>query len=115
MENHPDAKLLRIFIGESDSLGHLPLYEAIIHEAKKQKLSGATVLRGVMGFGANTHIHRLKLLELSSDLPIVIEIVDKSSRITEFLEKVKSMFEEANCGGLITLEKAEVLFYKPKK
>jgi hypothetical protein len=115
MENHPNAKLLRIFLGESDKLGQIPLYEAIVLEAKKDNLSGATVLRGVMGFGANSRIHRLKLLELSSDLPMIVEVVDEAEKISAFTNKVEAMIDESNSGGLITVEKAEVLFYKPRK
>jgi PII-like signaling protein len=115
MENNPNAKLLRIFIGESDKAGHQPLYEAIVFEAKKHGLSGATVTRGVMGFGANSRIHTAKLFELSSDLPMVVEIVDSEEKIREFTRVVEHMFEEAKSGGLITIEKAEVIWYKAGK
>src|SRR5229473_6529801 len=103
MENNPDAKLLRIFIGENDKLGHQPLYEAIVFEAKKQNLSGATVTKGVMGFGANSRIHTSKLFELSSDLPLVIEIVDTENKIREFTKTVEHFFEQSKSGGLITI------------
>lgn len=112
MENNPNAKLLRIFIGESDKLGHQPLYEAIVFEAKKQSLSGATVTRGIMGFGANSKIHSTKLFEISADLPLVIEIVDTEEKIRTFTKKVEEFFEQSKSGGLITLEKAEVIRYK---
>ena len=112
MKNNPDAKLLRIFIGESDKHGQHPLYEEIVFEAKKQGLSGATVTRGIMGFGANSKIHTTKLLEISSDLPLVIEIVDKKEKISEFLKTVDQLFEQSKSGGLITIEKAEVIRYK---
>lgn len=112
MENNPNAKLLRIFIGESDKLGHQPLYEAIVFEAKKQSLSGATVTRGIMGFGANSKIHSTKLFEISADLPLVIEIVDTEEKIRTFTKKVEEFFELSKSGGLITLEKAEVIRYK---
>lgn len=112
MENHPNAKLLRIFIGESDKAGHQPLYEAIVFEAKKQSLSGATVTRGVMGFGANSKVHTTKLFEISSDLPLVIEIVDTEEKIREFTKTVEQLFEQTKSGGLITLEKAEVIRYR---
>ncbi|HLF62620.1 MAG TPA: DUF190 domain-containing protein [Saprospiraceae bacterium] len=115
MENRPDAKLLRIFIGESDKAGHIPLYEAIVFEAKKQGLSGATVTRGIMGFGANSKIHTAKLLELSSDLPMVVEIVDTEEKIRAFTRTVEQLFEVSKSGGLITLEKAEVIWYKAGK
>lgn len=115
MENNPNAKLLRIFIGESDMSGHQPLYEAIVFEAKKRSLSGATVTRGIMGFGANSKVHTAKLFEISADLPLVIEIVDTEEKIREFAKYVEHLFEESRSGGLITLEKAEIIRYRPGK
>jgi hypothetical protein len=115
MENNPNAKLLRIFIGESDKLGHQPLYEAIVFEAKKQGLSGATVTRGIMGFGPNSKVHTAKLFEISTDLPLIIEIVDTEEKIREFTLVVERFFEQTGSGGLITLEKAEVIRYKAGK
>ncbi|HCE54914.1 MAG TPA: hypothetical protein DER05_07875 [Lutibacter sp.] len=115
MENNPNAKLLRIFIGESEKIRHETLYETIVFEAKKNGLLGATVTRGIMGFGANSKIHTAKLLEISSDLPIVIEIVDTEEKIRDFTKLVEKLFEEAKSGGLITLEKAEVIRYKAGK
>ncbi len=112
MENNSDAKLLRIFIGESDKAGHKPLYEAIVFEAKKQSLSGATVTRGIMGFGANSIVHTSKLFDISVDLPLVIEIVDTEKKIMEFVSIIEKLFEESKSGGLITIEKAEVIRYK---
>jgi uncharacterized protein len=115
MKNNPTVRLLRIFIGESDKIGHQPLYEAIVYEAKKSGLSGATVTRGIMGFGANSRIQTAKLFELSSDLPLVIEIVDTEEKIREFTTQVEELFEKSRSGGLITLEKAEVIRYHPGK
>ncbi|HXS56911.1 MAG TPA: DUF190 domain-containing protein [Hanamia sp.] len=115
MENNPSAKLLRIFIGESDKTGSKPLYEAIVFEAKRQKLSGATVMRGIMGFGANSMIHSAKLFDISSDLPVMIEIVDTEEKITAFIKFVEEVFEETNSGGLITTEKVEVIRYRSGK
>jgi len=112
MERDPNAKLLRIFIGESDKVGQQMLYEAIVFEAKKQGLSGATVTRGIMGFGANSRIHTAKLFELSSDLPIVVEIVDSEENIRTFTKAVEHLIEESKSGGLITIEKAEVIRYR---
>ncbi len=112
MENSPNAKLLRIFIGESDKHGQQPLYETIVFEAKKQGLSGATVTRGIMGFGANSKVHTTKLLEISSDLPLIIEIVDTEDKIRQFTKTVEHLFEQTKSGGLITIEKAEVIRYK---
>lgn len=115
MENDPNAKLLRIFIGESDKVGFETLYETIVFEAKKKGLSGATVTRGIMGFGANSKIHTSKLLEISSDLPIIVEIVDTEEKIRDFTKIVEQLFEESKSGGLITLEKAEIIRYKASK
>jgi len=115
MENNPNAKLLRVFIGESDKIGQHPLYETVVFEAKKQGLSGATVTRGIMGFGANSKVHTTKLFEISSDLPLVIEIVDTEEKIRAFTKTVEQLFEQAKSGGLITLEKAEVIRYKAGK
>jgi len=112
MEENPHAKLLRIFVGESDKLGQQPLYEAIVFEAKKQSLSGATVTRGIMGFGANSKVHTTKLFEISSDLPLVIEIVDTEEKIRQFTKNVEKLFEQTKSGGLITIEKAEVIRYR---
>lgn len=115
MEKDPNAKLLRIFIGESDKVGQQPLYETIVFEAKKQGLSGATVMRGIMGFGANSIVHTTKLFEISSDLPLVVEIVDTEEKVKEFTKTVERLFEKAKSGGLITIEKAEVITYKAGK
>ena len=112
MENNPNAKLLRIFVGESDRMGQQPLYETIVYEAKKQSLSGATVTRGIMGFGANSKVHTAKLFEISSDLPLVIEIVDTEEKIRQFTKNVEKLFEQTKSGGLITIEKAEVIRYR---
>ncbi|MEI6682189.1 MAG: DUF190 domain-containing protein [Bacteroidota bacterium] len=112
MEDNPNAKLLRIFIGESDKLGQKPLYEVIVFEAKKQGLSGATVTRGIMGFGPNSKVHTAKLFDISTDLPLIIEIVDTEEKIRAFTLTVEDLFEKTKSGGLITLEKAEVIRYK---
>ena len=96
MENNPDAKLLRIFIGESDKAGNKPLYEAIVFEAKKEGLSGATVTRGIMGFGANSRVHTAKLFEISSDLPLVIEIVDAEEKIRALPKQLSTYLKRPN-------------------
>jgi uncharacterized protein len=107
-----EAKLLRIFIGDLDKLSSIPVYEKIVIEAKKFGLAGATVFRGVMGFGGTSRvIHAAKILRLSEDLPMIIEIVDETKKIKSFLPLLEKIFEEANCGGLITIEKAEVIKY----
>ena len=115
MENNPNAKLLRIFVGESDKIGYQSLYEYIVLEAKKSGLAGATVVRGTMGFGANSHIHTSKLFDISSDLPLIIEIVDTEEKIRDVAIKVELLFEQTKSGGLITIEKIEVLRYKAGK
>jgi len=112
MENDSSAKLLRIFVGESDKAGHRPLYEAIVFEAKKHGLSGATVTRGIMGFGANSKVHTAKLFEISSDLPLIIEIIDAEEKISDFIKIVEELFEQAKSGGLITIDKTEVIRYR---
>jgi len=103
-----EALLLRIFIGESDRWEHHPLYEAIVLKARELGLAGATVLRGPMGFGASSHLHTAKILRLSDDLPIVIEIVDQEDRINAFLPHLERMLG----GGMVTLEKVKVLHYR---
>ena len=107
--------MLRIFLGEIDKVGHQLLYEAILLAAKEKGLAGATVLKGIMSFGASSHIHVARLIELSEDLPIVIEIVDSDEKIGSFLPVVNDLFEKCGRGGLITVEKVDVLYYRPKK
>jgi len=104
-----DAKLLRIFVGENDKVDGRPLYEAIILRAREAHLAGATVLRGPMGFGHSCLLHTTKILRLAENLPIVIEIVDSEAKIDAFLPTLDAMMT----GGLITLEKVQVLCYGP--
>lgn len=108
MQIPEEAVLLRIFIGESDKFDHKPLYEAIVLKAREMHLAGATVLRGPMGFGASSHLHTAKILRLSMDLPVVIEIVDGEQKISGFLPILDSMMG----GGMVTLEKVKVLHYR---
>jgi PII-like signaling protein len=103
-----DAVLLRIFIGESDRWKHRPLYEAIVMKARELHLAGATVLRGPMGFGKSSHLHTAKILRLSMDLPLVIEIVDTEEKINTLLPALEEMMG----GGLVTLEKTKVIHYR---
>ncbi|MFZ5801601.1 MAG: DUF190 domain-containing protein [Candidatus Omnitrophota bacterium] len=103
-----DGKLLRIFLGEQDKWQGRPLYEAIIHLAKKEGMAGATAIKGFMGFGCKSRMHTAKLLRLSEDLPIVIEIVDTEEKIQTFLPHLDAMVRE----GLVTLEKANVILYR---
>lgn len=103
-----DAELLRIFIGESDRFDGKPLYEAIVEEARRRGLAGATVLRGVLGYGVHSRLHTSKVLRLSEDLPMVVEIVDRKERIEAFLPVLDAMVKE----GLITLEDIRVIAYR---
>lgn len=105
------GRLLRIFVGESDRCENLPLYEWIVRKAREKGLAGATVLRGLEGFGANSLLHTAKILRLSSDLPMVIEIVDTEEKIESFLPVVDVAVQE----GLATLEKVEIRFYRSGK
>jgi len=102
-----DAVLLRLFFGENDRFEHRPLYEAIVMKAREMHLAGATVLRGPMGFGHSSRLHTAKILRLSFDLPIVVEIVDTEAKINEFLPVLDGMMSS----GLVTLEKVQVLQY----
>ena len=115
MKIEGEAKLLRIFLGEDDRISHMPVYEKIVMEARKNNLAGATVYKGIMGYGGNSRIHTAKVLRLSEDLPLVIEIVDEQKKIEEFIPFVEQIFEEANCGGLITMEKADIIKYTTNK
>lgn len=99
---------MRILVGESDKHGHHPLYEAIVLKAREQGLAGATVLRGVMGFGRHSILHTAKILRLSEDLPMVIEIVDSLERIEAFLPLLDEMIAD----GLVTLEQVRVIQYR---
>ncbi len=103
-----DAVLLRIFLGESDRWEHVPLYEAIVMAARAAHLAGATVLRGPMGYGKSSRLHTAKILRLSVDLPLVIEIVDREEKINAFLPTLDKMMG----GGLVTMEKVKVLHYR---
>ena len=106
-----EAELLRIFMGEGDRHEGKPLYEAIVQAARERGLAGATVLRGILGFGAHSRIHAAKILRLSEDLPIVVEIVDKPERLAEFLPVLDVMIDE----GLVTLERVKVIAYRSGK
>jgi len=108
MQLPQDAVLLRIFIGESDRWKHQPLYEAIVLKARELHLAGATVLRGPMGFGKSSRLHTSKIIRLSTDLPLVIEIIDSEEKINSFLPALDEMIG----GGLVTLEKVKVVHYR---
>ena len=107
MQIPEQAMLLRIFLGEDDRTDGRPLYEAIVLKAREMHLAGATVLRGPMGFGKTSRLHTAKILRLSEDLPVVVEIVEAEARIQDFLSAIEPMMT----GGLVTLEKAQVVRY----
>jgi PII-like signaling protein len=106
-----DGCLLRIFVGESDKHSGKPLYEWIVHRAREAGLAGATVLRGLMGYGAHSRLHTFKIENLSQDLPLVVEIVDTRDKLEAFLDLIDDDITE----GLATLEKAEVRFYRTRE
>lgn len=106
-----EGQLLRIFVGESNKHAGIPIYEWIINKAKDAKMAGATVIRGMEGFGVNSHMHTAKILRLSQDLPIIVEIVDSADKIQQFLELIDPHIEE----GLATLETVEIVFSRCKK
>ncbi|HMD62262.1 MAG TPA: DUF190 domain-containing protein [Opitutaceae bacterium] len=108
MDIPEESLLLRIFIGESDRWQHKPLYEAIVLKARELHIAGATVLRGSMGYGKTSRLHTTKILRLSDDLPLIIEIVDSEEKINAFLPVLDAMMG----GGLVTLERARVLHYR---
>ncbi len=106
-----ESELLRVFIGESDRYEGRPLYQAIVEEAMGRGLAGATVLRGLMGYGAGSRLHTVKVLRISEDLPLVVEIADRPERIEAFLPELEKMVS----GGLITIEKIRVVAYRQKR
>lgn len=111
MKLEGEQTLMRIFVGESDRWQKKPLYEAIVTLLQREGFAGATVLKGVMGFGAGSVLHSDRLLRLSSDLPVVIEVIESEERIASVLKQLDEMID----GGLITLEKARVIRYRPEK
>ena len=106
-----ESELLRVFVGESDRFEGRPLYQAIVEQARSRGMAGASVLRGLMGFGATSRLHTVKVLRISEDLPMVVEIVDRPERIEAFLPELEAMVPE----GLITMEKIRVVAYRGKK
>ncbi len=109
MQKQEEMTLMRIFIGESDRCGKLPLYEALVERFRAEGLAGATVLKGAMGYGGRSAVHSDRYLRLSSDLPVIVEVVDSEAKIAAVLPLIEGMFQ----GGMITLEKARVInFHK---
>ena len=111
MKLEGEGKLLRIFIGESDKHGRKPLYQAIVEMLREEGMAGATVLRGVEGFGANSHLHTARILRLSEDLPIVIEVADTSEKIEAIMPRLDEMVTD----GMVTLERVEVVTYRAQE
>jgi uncharacterized protein len=111
----PNAKLLRIFVGELDKIHHKPLYEEIVYKAKEAGLAGATVMRGIMSYGTKNFMHTVKLLDFSEDLPVIIEIIDQEEKIDQFLVTVKDLLEKAGTGGLSTIENIKFISYPGRK
>lgn len=112
MKTGTNAKILRIFISDTDKFKHGALYEMIVFSAKHYGLAGATVTRGVMGFGASSVVRSFKFWEVTEKLPVVVEIVDDSEKILKFIEKIKPWFEKLRYGCLITVEDASVVLYR---
>jgi uncharacterized protein len=108
MKEQGTGKLLRIFIGESDRWGHQPLYTAIVEAARKAGLAGATVFKGIEGFGGHSVVHAARVFDLSSDLPVLVEIVESEDRVRNFLPLLDEMIED----GLVTLESVEIIAYR---
>ena len=116
MKLEGNGRLLRIFIGETDKVDHRPLYEVIVLKAREMGMAGATVLRGVQGYGADSRvIHTAKILRLSEDLPIIVEMVDTEEKIRNFISVVGDLLEQAGCGGMITEELAHIVQYRTGK
>src|SRR5438045_8493237 len=101
MELSADSKLLRIFIGEIDKTSHQPLYEALLFAARERGLAGCTIIKDIRSYGASSHVHTAKLIDISEDRPIIIEIVDKEEKINAFLVEASDLFEKSECEGLI--------------
>jgi PII-like signaling protein len=108
MKISEEGQLLRIFVGESDKCEGKPLYEALVLKAREVGLAGATMLRGLMGYGAASRVHTAKILRLSEDLPVIVEIVDSQEKIASFLPMIDEMIQE----GLVTLERVQIILYR---
>lgn len=115
MDLNGTAKLLRIFVGESDKVQHTPLYAAIVREARAAGLAGATAWPGSLGYGRTSRLRTAKVLDLSSDLPMVIEIVDAGEKIDAFVPTLNALFAAAGCGGLVTMENVAIIKYAHRR
>jgi len=112
MENNSEASVLKIFIGSSDLINQSPLYEYLVFQAKKKGIAGATVTKGIMGFGASSIIHSYKFWEISDKVPLVVELIDQEEKLREYYETVRQQLEGMNYGCLITLSKTDVILYR---
>lgn len=112
MKPEDKAKRLRIYISSTDKYHHSPLYEVLIYEAKKQGITGATVLKGIMGYGSSSEILSNKLWEISEKLPLIVEIIDESDKIDSFIKSMNQYFDESGKGHLVTLDETTVVFHK---
>jgi uncharacterized protein len=112
MEIKGEAKLLRIFISNTDKFKHTPLYEMIVFAAKRYGMAGATVLKGTMGYGSSSKIHSIKFWEITEKLPMIVEIIDDGEKIDTFFEYIKPYLEKIKNGYIVTIEKANVVLYK---
>ncbi len=115
MKLEGEGKLLRIFIGEADQLNHKALHDVLVLKAREMGMAGATVLRGIEGFGAGSRIHTAKILRLSEDLPLIVEVVDTEEKIDRFVRIAGELIEQVGCGALITEERAHIIHYSPGK
>lgn len=113
MKPESEAILLRVFIAESDTVQHSSLHETVVRKAREAGLAGATVLRGLMSYGASSHFRSARILDLSADLPVVVEIVDTESKINAFRPLLDQLLEESGCGGLVTVEPVRIVRYAP--
>jgi len=115
MDVNKEKKLLRIFMSNTDKYEHQPLYEVIVYAAQKQGLAGATVLKGIMGFGASSVVNSLKFWEVSEKIPVIVEIIDDSDKVDSFYETIRLYFDKHEKGLLVTIEKVNVVLYKSGK
>ena len=112
MNTNDNIKVLRVYTSSTDKLKHTPLYEALVFAARRNGMAGATVLKGVMGYGGSSVVHSAKFWETNDKLPVVVEIVDESSKIEAFFEQIKPYLDSVRYGSLVTVEDARVLYYK---
>ena len=112
MNTNDSIKVLRVYTSSTDKLKHTPLYEALVFAARRNGMAGATVLKGMMGYGGSSVVHSAKFWETNDKLPVVVEIVDESSKIEAFFELIKPYLDSVRYGSLVTVEDARVLYYK---